>query len=143
MSNNNIFIEKLRSSGLRPTRQRIKICKLLFDRKSTFHFTINDLSNSLKKKTNIKISLATIYNTIHSFKEKGYINFKNVSWTRKKTFQELDDILAQLESADLDIDKMIKLYERGMVLTNACKVKINEAEQKIKIINEADDSIKG
>ena len=61
----------------------------------------------------------------------------------KKTFQELDDILAQLESADLDIDKMIKLYERGMVLTNACKIKINEAEQKIKIINETDDSSKG
>ena len=60
----------------------------------------------------------------------------------KKTFQELDDILAQLESADLDIDKMIKLYERGMVLTKACQIKINEAEQKIKIINETDDSSK-
>ena len=61
----------------------------------------------------------------------------------KKTFQELDDILDQLESADLDIDKMIKLYERGMVLTKACQIKINEAEQKIKIINETDDSSKG
>ena len=68
MNNNSIFIEKLRSSGLRPTRQRLKICKLLFDRKSTFHFTINDLSNSLSKITSEKISLATIYNTIHSFK---------------------------------------------------------------------------
>ena len=51
MSNNHIFIEKLRSLGLRPTNQRIIICKLLFDRKDTFHFTITDLTNSLKKIT--------------------------------------------------------------------------------------------
>ena len=51
MENNSIFIEKLRSSGLRPTKPRIKICKLLFDRKKTFHFTISDLSKILKKET--------------------------------------------------------------------------------------------
>ena len=73
MNNNSIFIEKLRSSGLRPTKQRIKICKLLFDRKSTFHFTINDLSKILKKEMSEKISLATIYNTVNSFKNKGYL----------------------------------------------------------------------
>ena len=48
MSNNHTFTEKLRSLGLRPTQQRIAICKLLFDRKDTFHFTIDDLKNSLK-----------------------------------------------------------------------------------------------
>ena len=48
MSNNSIFTEKLRSLGLRPTQQRIAICKLLFDRKDTFHFTIDDLKNNLK-----------------------------------------------------------------------------------------------
>ena len=70
MNNNSDFIEKLRSSGLRPTKQRLEICKLLFDRKKTFHFTIGDLSKILKKETNKKISLATIYNTVHSFKKK-------------------------------------------------------------------------
>ena len=60
MKNNSIFVEKLRSSGLRPTKQRIEICKLLFDRKDTFHFTINDLSNYLKSITVDTISLATI-----------------------------------------------------------------------------------
>ena len=84
MSNNTIFIEKLRSSGLRPTRQRIEICKLLFDRKDTFHFTINDLNNSLSRITNEKISLATIYNTIHAFKEKGYL--KEISINSNKTY---------------------------------------------------------
>ena len=73
MSNNDIFVEKLRSSGLRPTKQRIEICKLLFDRENTFHFTINDLNNILNKKNIEKISLATIYNTVHTFKKKGYL----------------------------------------------------------------------
>ena len=84
MNNNSIFVEKLRTSGLRPTRQRIEICKLLFDRKHTFHFTINDLSNSLHKITNEKISLATIYNTIHAFKNKGYL--KEISINSDKTY---------------------------------------------------------
>jgi len=73
MRNKRLFIEKLRSSGLRPTKQRIKICETLFDRKNTFHFTIDNLNNLLKKKTNEKISLATIYNTVHAFKNKGYL----------------------------------------------------------------------
>ncbi len=84
MENNTIFIEKLRSSGLRPTKQRIKICKLLFDRKQTFHFTINDLSIILKKNTSEKISLATIYNTVHSFKKKGYL--KEISVNQNKSY---------------------------------------------------------
>ena len=70
MDNNTVFIDKLRSSGLRPTKQRLEICKLLFDRKKTFHFTISDLFKILKKETINKISLATIYNTVHSFKKK-------------------------------------------------------------------------
>jgi len=84
MDNNSVFVEKLRSSGLRPTKQRLEICKLLFDRKETFHFTINDLSKILKEKTKEKISLATIYNTIHSFKKKGYL--KEISISSDKTY---------------------------------------------------------
>ena len=84
MENNSIFIEKLRSSGLRPTKQRIKICKLLFDRKKTFHFTINDLSKILNKEIRQKVSLATIYNTIHSFKNKGYL--KEISVNKDKSY---------------------------------------------------------
>tara|TARA_B100000941_G_scaffold171185_1_gene121988 strand:- start:540 stop:953 length:414 start_codon:yes stop_codon:yes gene_type:complete len=73
MDNNQDFVEKLRNSGLRPTKQRIEICKILFGRKETFHFSINELSNLILKKTNEKISLATVYNTVHAFLVKGYI----------------------------------------------------------------------
>ena len=84
MNNNSIFIEKLRSSGLRSTKQRIEICKLLFNRKKTFHFTISDLSKILKKETSKKISLATLYNTIISFKKKGYL--KEISINSDKSY---------------------------------------------------------
>ena len=83
MSTNKTFIDKLRSSGLRPTKQRIEISKLLFDRIKTFHFTINTLNDDLLKK-NQKISLATIYNTIHAFKKKGYL--KQISISADKSY---------------------------------------------------------
>ena len=43
------YIDRLRSSGLRPTKQRLALCKVLFDRKETFHFTIDNLKKKLKK----------------------------------------------------------------------------------------------
>ncbi len=73
MDNNSVFIDKLRSVGLRPTQQRIKICKVLFDRDKTFHFTINDLNKILETQLGEKISLATVYNTVNAFKKKGYL----------------------------------------------------------------------
>ncbi len=84
MNNNTHFEEKLRSVGLRPTKQRLKMCEILFDRKKTFHFTIEDLRKILKKKLDIKISQATIYNTINAFKNKGYI--KEISLNSDKTY---------------------------------------------------------
>ena len=73
MNNINIYTEKLRESGLRPTRQRLKICEVLFSPEKTFHFTINDLTKIIEDKLSEKISLATVYNTIHAFKKKGYL----------------------------------------------------------------------
>ena len=67
------YIEKLRNSGLRPTKQRLKICEVLFDTDKTFHFTINNLAEKIKNQLNNKISLATIYNTVHAFEKKGYL----------------------------------------------------------------------
>jgi len=72
------YIDKLRSSGLRPTKQRIKICDVLFNRDKTFHFSINDLTKILQNQHNQKISLATVYNTIHAFQKKGYLKEINI-----------------------------------------------------------------
>ena len=84
MNNLNNFVQKLRNSGLRPTKQRIKICEVLFSPDKTFHFTVNDLIKIIQEKLNEKISLATVYNTVHAFKKKGYL--KEISITGDKSY---------------------------------------------------------
>ena len=44
------IFKKLRSSGLRPTKQRVEIAKFLFERDKTFHFTVESLNKLLSKK---------------------------------------------------------------------------------------------
>ena len=74
MSQKNAIINKLRSSNLRPTRQRVLIAEYLFNREKTFHFTVEKLNKILNKKENLeKISLATIYNTVSAFKKAGHL----------------------------------------------------------------------
>ena len=73
MIKNPEFTYKLRTSGLRPTEQRLKICEVLFNRDKTFHFTVNDLAKKISNDLGEKISLATVYNTVHAFKNKGYL----------------------------------------------------------------------
>ena len=67
------YIDKLRKSGLRPTKQRIKICEVLFDADKTFHFSIKELVKIIENQANMKVSLATVYNTVHAFIKKGYL----------------------------------------------------------------------
>ena len=134
MSNNSIFTEKLRSLGLRPTQQRIAICKLLFDRKDTFHFTIDDLKNSLKNTSLKKVSLATIYNTIHALKDKGYL--KEISINSEKTyfdtnisnhhhfFDENKRELIDLEDKDVGKIKIKKLVPGKKITSIEVLVKI-------------------
>ena len=76
--------DRLRVSGLRPTKQRLAICKGLFNRKETFHFTIDQLKKIVEKNAKKKISLATLYNTVHAFEKKGYL--KEISLKGNQTF---------------------------------------------------------
>ncbi len=84
MAKNCNFIEKLRETGLRPTKQRVKICEVLFKREKTFHFTINELVKKISQENNEKISLATVYNTVHAFKKKGYL--KEITLNNDSTY---------------------------------------------------------
>ena len=68
------ILKKLRSSKLRPTKQRVEIAKFLFEREKTFHFTVESLNKILIKKSTSKIALATIYNTVHAFKAAGHLS---------------------------------------------------------------------
>ena len=86
MKKDSNFINKLREIGLRPTKPRVKICEILFNREKTFHFTINDLVKKISDEMNEKISLATVYNTVHSFQKKSYL--KEISINSDKTYYD-------------------------------------------------------
>jgi Fur family iron response transcriptional regulator len=64
-------IERLRGAGLRPTRQRVQLASLLFkglDR----HVTAESLHEEVAAQ-GLKISLATVYNTLHQFTHAGLL----------------------------------------------------------------------
>ena len=86
MRKNCNFISKLREIGLRPTKQRVKMCELLFLREKTFHFTINDIAKKISAEMSEKISLATVYNTVHAFQKKGYL--KEIAINSDKTYYD-------------------------------------------------------
>ena len=136
MSNNLAFAQKLRSSGLRPTKQRIEICKFLFNRKNTFHFTINDLNIALNNISQKKISLATIYNTIHAFKKKGYL--KEISINSDRTyfdtnitnhhhfFDESNNQLIDLEDKHIEKIKINKIIPGKKIQSVEVLVKVED-----------------
>tara|TARA_B100000965_G_scaffold200924_1_gene167742 strand:- start:421 stop:834 length:414 start_codon:yes stop_codon:yes gene_type:complete len=81
-----IYTEKLRSSNLRPTKQRLKICQFLFDREKTFHFTVEALNKKINKNGASKVSLATIYNTVEAFTSAGYL--KEILTNKNKSYYD-------------------------------------------------------
>ena len=117
MKNTSEYIEKLRNSGLRPTKQRIKICEVLFNRPDTFHFSINDLMKVIKEKFNTDIALATVYNTIHAFKKKGYL--KQISINSDQSYFDTNTS-GHHHFYDLDKNQLIDIhgYEVGPIKIN-------------------------
>jgi len=128
MSNINIYTKKLRDSGLRPTRQRLKICEVLFLNEKTFHFTINDLTKMIQEKLSEKISLATVYNTVHAFKKKGYL--KEISINSDKSYFDTN-ITDHQHFFDEDTSELIDCGENEI---DSLNVKKNITGKKIKSI---------
>ena len=64
-------LTQLNEVGLRPTRQRLALMKLLFE-KGDCHLTAEQL-HSMARNADVKVSLATVYNTLHQFKDVGIL----------------------------------------------------------------------
>ena len=137
MPKNLDFTDKLRSSGLRPTRQRLKICEVLFDRDKTFHFTINDLAKDISEQLNEKISLATVYNTVHAFKNKGYL--KEISINSDKSYFDTN-ISNHHHFFDEDTNELIDCnddeIENVKIKKNLTGKKINSVEVLVKVASD-------
>ena len=137
MIKNAEFIDKLRSSGLRPKKQRLKICEVLFNREKTFHFTINDLAKSISDQLNEKISLATVYNTVHAFKDKGYL--KEISINSDKSYFDTN-ISDHHHFFDEDTNQLIDCGNDDIgkinIKNNIPRKKINSIEVLIKVASD-------
>jgi Fur family iron response transcriptional regulator len=64
-------LERLRAAGLRPTRQRLALAKLLFDGDDR-HVTAEMLHGEALH-ARVRVSLATVYNTLHQFTDAGLL----------------------------------------------------------------------
>ena len=65
------LIAKLKGAGLRPTRQRLALARLLFERDHR-HFTAEQL-HSEARDAGFRVSVATVYNNLHQFTEAGLL----------------------------------------------------------------------
>lgn len=54
---------------------------------------------------------------------------KEVNYTQLSS--ELDELLAKLQSDDVDVDEALKLYERGIAITKQLEAYLKSAENKV------------
>ena len=134
MDQSKFHTQRLRVSGLRPTKQRLAICKVLFDRKETFHFTIEKLKKIIEKGSKKKISLATLYNTVNAFKEKGYL--KEISLKGNKTFFDTNT-KHHHHFYDEDMSQLVDIEDKNISVNYVPKLpsgkKIKSVEVLVKI----------
>ena len=137
MTKNCNFIDKLRDAGLKPTKQRVKICEILFLREKTFHFTINDLAKKISEDLNEKISLATVYNTVHALQKKGYL--KEIAINSDKSYFDTNTS-AHHHFYDEDTHELIDCDQSNIdsinVKNNITGKKINSVEVLIKVASD-------
>ena len=137
MTKNLNFIEKLRETGLRPTKQRVKICEVLFNREKTFHFTIKDLVKKISEVLNEKISLATVYNTVHALQKKGYL--KEISINSDKSYFDTNTTIHH-HFYDEDTHQLIDCDENEIenvnVKNNITGKKINSVEVLVRVASD-------
>ena len=131
------IFKKLRSSGLRPTKQRVEIAKFLFEREKTFHFTVESLNKLLTKKLTSKIALATVYNTVHAFKAAGHLS--EVEVRGNKTYFDTN-ISNHHHFYDEDTHQLIDCDENEIenvnVKNNITGKKINSVEVLVRVASD-------
>ena len=52
----------------------------------------------------------------------------------EKTLADLENLVEELESGDLPLEKAMQKFEEGIKLTRSCQAALKEAEQKVEIL---------
>ena len=64
--------------------------------------------------------------------KKGYVVPSTMTF--EKALSRLDSLVAEMDSGELSLDKMISYFEEGQALIKFCSTKLNEVEQKVEIL---------
>ncbi|MGL4224549.1 MAG: exodeoxyribonuclease VII small subunit [Vibrio sp.] len=68
-------------------------------------------------------------------------NKKPENMSFESTIDELEQLVEQLESGDLALDEALKKFERGISLARAGQLKLDDAEQRVRILlSQSDDA---
>ena len=107
----------IRAIGLKPTKQRLLLSKILFSGKDK-HFAVKNLHKILLKKGH-KMSLATIYNNLHHFVEAGFLKktivdnhrsyFDNNIANHYHLFDEAKNRLIDIPKSSIRFSKLPKI----------------------------------
>lgn len=54
----------------------------------------------------------------------------------ESSLKRLEQIVNEMENAELNIDKAMKLFEEGISLVRECSSKLNEAKKKVEILTD-------
>lgn len=110
-------LERLRAAGLRPTQQRLSLAGLLFDGGMDRHVTAEALHEEAVA-ADVKVSLATVYNTLHQFTDVGLLRevvvdcgrayFDTNTTEHHHFYHEEDNRLEDIPEADVSLATLPK-----------------------------------
>jgi Fur family transcriptional regulator, iron response regulator len=120
---------RLREAGLRPTRQRIALGWMLFG-KGDRHVSAEALHEEATK-ARVPVSLATVYNTLHQFKEAGLL--RQVAMDGAKTYFDTNTSDHHHFFIEGD-DRMMDIPGPGLSVTNLPDVPEGMEIEKIDVI---------
>ena len=61
---------------------------------------------------------------------------KSKSFQFGESFEQLNKIVEQLESGDVELDKALHLYEDGLKIVQSCKKHLQQVENRVRVIRE-------
>lgn len=130
-------ISLLQDAGLRPTRQRMALARLLFDAGNR-HVTAEDLHMEAKN-TGISVSLATIYNTLNQFTisgllravvvEPGRTYFDTNTTGHHHFFFEKTGEICDIPEDEISIARLPRLPEGAMLSRVDVVVRVRDPDQ--------------
>ena len=117
------MVSQLRHAGLRPTRQRVELGRVLFA-KGHRHISAEDL-HAEALVAGVRVSLATVYNALHQFTEAGLLREVAIDGTRTYFDTNVSDhhhFFVEGEGRLIDMDKGVEIDElpeppEGMEIT--------------------------